>query len=276
MSNLMRHMAKNKPLIMGIVNVTPDSFSDGGQYNNVEQAIEHGIMLLDQGADILDIGGESTRPGAETVSADEEINRVVPVIEGLKDKAQFISIDTRNAKTMKAAIKAGANIINDVSALTHDPKSIEVTAQSGIPVCLMHMQGKPQDMQNAPKYENVVDEILAYFEERISFCKSHGVLTENIIIDPGIGFGKTLQHNLEIIKNLHKFQALNVPVLLGASRKSFIGMIDGSQDPKGRIGGSLAAAIYGAVQGQAQIIRVHDVHETKQALQVYHAISSSA
>ena len=257
---------------MGIVNVTPDSFSDGGNYVQAEKAIAHGLQLLDEGADILDIGGESTRPNAKSVSTEEEIARIVPVIEGLARKAPFISIDTRNSQTMQAAIKAGANIINDISGLTHDPKAISVVEQSGLPICIMHMKGTPQTMQDKPSYGNVIDEIIAFFEERLEFCVSHGIDKNAVIIDPGIGFGKTLEHNLEILKNLDKFQHFGCPVLLGASRKSFIGALSGEDNPQNRLGGSLAAALHGLTKG-ARIFRVHDVKETRQAFTVYDAVS---
>jgi dihydropteroate synthase len=275
MSMLFKKIKQEAPLIMGITNVTPDSFSDGGDYNAPQMAIDHGLSMLEQGAHILDIGGESTRPNAETVSVEEEICRVVPVIEGLKSKAEFISIDTRNAQTMQAAITAGANIINDVSALSYDPQSVDVAAQSRVPVCLMHMVGTPKTMQNNPTYEDIIDDLKSYFEGRITFCVKNGVKEENIILDPGIGFGKTLHHNLVLLKNLAEFKCFARPILLGVSRKSFIQMIDGQQDPKKRLGGSLAAALHGAFDGGAEIIRVHDVAETRQALNVYQSIQSA-
>ncbi len=262
----------NFPSIMGIVNVTPDSFSDGGAYLSASNAINHGLKLLDEGADILDIGGESTRPNSEAISVDEELARVIPVIKGLASKAPFISIDSRNAKTIAEAIDAGANVINDISALMHDPETVHIAAQSGLPICLMHMKGEPKTMQNAPTYDNVVDEILAFFDERLEFCAQNNIDLSNIIIDAGIGFGKTLEHNLSILKNLDKFQKFGCPVLLGASRKSFIGSICNENDPERRVSGSLATAIYGLSQG-VQIFRVHDVRETRQAFDVYDAIS---
>ncbi len=263
----------DNPLIMGIVNVTPDSFSDGGQYSSAEKAIAHGLKLLEEGADILDIGGESTRPNADIIAVEEEISRVIPVIKGLAGKAPFISIDSRNAKTIKAAIDAGANIINDISALKHDPLSIDIVADSGLPVCLMHMRGNPQNMQDAPVYNDVIDEILSFFDKRLSQCARRNIDSSRVIIDPGIGFGKTLEHNLSIIKNINKFQRFGCPVLLGASRKSFVGVICHEDNPQNRIAGSLATAIYGAYQGGVQILRVHDIKETRQSLAVYSAIS---
>lgn len=272
MSDFIDKCREGIPLIMGVVNVTPDSFFDGGTYLAADKAIEHGKLLLEEGADIIDIGGESTRPNAKTVSIEEEIERIIPVIEGLH--APYISIDTRNAVTMQAAIQAGANIINDVSGLTHDPDAADIVAQSGLPICIMHMQGNPQTMQNAPTYENVIDEILAFFEERLEFCSRRNIGSENIILDPGIGFGKTLVHNLSIIKNINKFRMFNCPVLLGASRKSFIGTLCNEPASDGRIFGSISAALYGLENG-VDIFRVHDVKETKQAFTVHRAIASA-
>lgn len=274
MLDVIKPSHERAPLIMGIVNVTPDSFSDGSDYLSSDQAIKHGLRLLDEGADILDIGGESTRPNAKVVSADEEISRVIPVIEGLAGIAPYISIDTRNAETMRICVNAGANLVNDVSGLSHDSNSIHVAAENEVPVCLMHMKGTPQDMQNKPEYDNVIDEILSFFDERIRFCQKNGVPENKIILDPGIGFGKTLDHNLSILKNMNKFQRFGCPVLLGASRKSFIGDLVGEDSPKDRLAGSLVAALSGLKQG-VQIFRVHDVKETKQAFDIYKAICSS-
>ncbi len=253
-----------KTKIMGVVNATPDSFSDGGDYDGVS----HGKKLLEEGADILDIGGESTRPGAESVHPDVEIQRIQPLIQALKGAE--ISIDTRNAETMQAAIEAGATMINDVSALRHNIQSADIVSQSGLPICLMHMQGSPEDMQNAPKYDNVLDEICAFFEERLNFCISKGIKQDNIILDPGIGFGKTLSHNLQIIKNLHEFKRFDCKLLLGVSRKSFIEKITGEAEPKKRLSGSLAASLYNIEH--VDILRVHDVWQTCQALSVFESI----
>ncbi len=269
---MLNNLIKKTPLVMGIVNVTPDSFSDGGKYNSTEKAIAHGLLLLEQGADILDVGGESTRPNSDVVSVEEENERVVPVIKGLAGKAPFISIDSRNAKTMAAAIDAGANMVNDVSALSHDPASIDVIAGSDVMICLMHMRGKPQNMQDAPAYGDVVDEILSFFEHRLELCQRRNIDIGRIILDPGIGFGKTLEHNLLIINSLSRFKKFGCPVLLGASRKSFIGDICNIDEPERRVSGSISAAIYGLSQG-ANIFRVHDVAQTRQAFDVYTAIS---
>lgn len=257
---------------MGVVNVTPDSFSDGGNFFNKNKAIEHGLSLIEAGADILDIGGESTRPGAEVVDIEEEISRVVPVIEGLKGKTSWISIDTRNAKTMEKAIHAGANIINDISGLDYDPLSIGVVGESQLPVILMHMQGDPRTMQKNPSYNNVINDIRDYLQRRIDECLANRIEIQNIAIDPGVGFGKSLEDNLLIIRNIKEFCDLDVPVLLGTSRKSFIGRVSGAENPANRLGGSLASALWGVSQG-VRILRVHDVQETVQAIEIYQAIS---
>lgn len=265
-----------KPIIMGVVNVTPDSFSDGGEYYSTNSAKEQALCLFKEGAQIIDIGGESTRPGSDIVSIKEEIRRIVPVISSIKShEIPYISIDTRNAETMSAAINAGANFINDVSGLLHDEKSADLIAgKADIPVCIMHMQGVPQTMQARPHYNDVTDDVMAFFEERLEFCQAHGISQNRVILDPGIGFGKTLEHNLSLLKNLKKFQQFGCAVLLGVSRKSFIGAISGEKNPKNRISGSLAAAIYGLEAG-VQIFRVHDVKETLQAFDVYRAINNT-
>lgn len=260
---------------MGVVNVTPDSFSDGGMFFDADKAIEHGRQLIEEGADILDIGGESTRPGAKPVSEDEEIRRVIPVIEALAGKGAALSIDTRHAATMEAALKAGADMINDVTALTGDDRSLQVAARSEVPVCLMHMQGEPQTMQQGPAYGNVVDDVYDYLDERIKICEAAGIKRKRLIADPGIGFGKTLDHNLALMKNIARFNDLGVPVLLGASRKSFIAKICGEETSADkRLPGSLAAVLYALNQG-VTYFRVHDVAETRQAIAVYEAILSS-
>lgn len=265
---------KSLPKIMGIVNVTPDSFSDGGSFLATDAAVSHGSQLAKQGADILDIGGESTRPNAESVSIDEELRRVLPVITGLKDCGKLISIDTRHAAVMEKAIEAGAGMINDVAAL-QDDGALRLAAQAGVPVCLMHMQGDPQTMQNAPRYDNVLDEIKSFLSNRIDLFLQSGGQERNVVIDPGIGFGKALEHNLLILNNTSYFKALGFPVLIGLSRKSFIEHIDNGAAPDHRLGGSLAGAISCAVQG-VDILRVHDVQETVQALSVYNAIDNAA
>ncbi len=262
------------PLIMGIVNSTPDSFSDGGRFDNLETALEHARKLIDEGADIIDIGGESTRPGAKAIDIETEIGRTIPLIKEIrKFSAIPISIDTRKPQIAKLAHEAGANIWNDVSALTFDETSISMAAALEIPVVLMHFQGVPENMQDKPFYRDVVSEIMAFLAHRMGMAINGGVKRENIILDVGIGFGKTLEHNLEILANLTSFNGLGCPILLGASRKSMIGAIDkNASDPLNRLGGSIALALWGA-QNNARILRVHDVKETKQALLVQRAIS---
>ncbi|MEM9706318.1 MAG: dihydropteroate synthase [Pseudomonadota bacterium] len=257
---------------MGIVNVTPDSFSDGGLYYDCASAVAHGERLVADGADILDIGAESTRPGAAPVPADEECQRLIPVIEALSKRVKVpISVDTRKAAVAKAAIRAGASIWNDVSALTYDPASLEMAADLGAPVILMHAQGDPQTMQDAPAYDDVVEEVYAFLKARMDACLSAGIPREKITIDPGVGFGKILTHNLALLASLSKFTDL-APVLLGASRKRFIAAVDRDGPAETRIGGSIAAAIAGAAAG-VFYVRVHDVAETRQALAVHNAIA---
>lgn len=260
-----------KPALMGIVNVTPDSFYDGGQFTNSTTAIQHAKKLIADGADIIDIGGESTRPGAAPVSIDEEIKRVIPLIQELHDCGKIISIDTRHAAVMQVACQAGATMINDITALTHDPASMDVAKNSGAEIVLMHMQGTPQTMQINPQYTDVVEEIYAYLAERMNACVQSGIAQDKIILDPGIGFGKKLSHNLELLKNINRFQDLGCRILIGVSRKSFIGKLGGDIPPSDRLPGSLAAAIHAAQNG-AHILRVHDVAETKQALTIAGAL----
>jgi dihydropteroate synthase len=268
------HVFAGGPHIMGVVNVTPDSFSDGGKFLNVDRAIEHGLKLVSEGAHILDIGGESTRPGAQAVDMAEEIARVMPVIEGLKGAAPWISVDTRNAKTMEEGLKAGANALNDISGLSYDSRSLAVASEAQVPVFLMHMQGNPRSMQKNPIYNNAVSDVYQYLQERIRICETHRIDVRMIVCDPGIGFGKTLEHNLLLLRNISKFHGLGVPVLLGTSRKSFIGKISNDEPPDERIPGSLASALWGLSQG-VQIYRVHDVKETVQAFKIYESISSA-
>lgn len=258
------------PLIMGIINATPDSFSDGGEAFRVDDAIRRGRDMVAAGAHILDVGGESTRPGAAPVSLQEELNRTIPVVEGLAGEGFIVSIDTRHADVMREATKAGAKIINDVSALTGEG-ALETAASTDAAVVLMHMQGEPGTMQAAPTYDDVVEDVYAYLQERIKACEEAGIVRDRLAIDPGIGFGKTLDHNLALLRGLERFQALGVPVLLGTSRKSFIGMICGEQDAKKRISGSLASNLAGIERG-ADILRVHDVADTVQAIRVWQAI----
>lgn len=264
------------PAIMGIVNVTPDSFSDGGHFYKSDDAIAHGLKLIADGADILDIGGESTRPRAAAVTPEEEQARVVPVIKGLAAEAARkgvrLSIDTRNGGTMRAAINAGASIINDISALTHDDAAAANLADSATQIVLMHMQGSPATMQEAPHYTDVVQEVYDYLAARIQACANAGIARERLIIDPGIGFGKNRDHNIALLQNLAHFADLGVPLLVGASRKSFIAHVAGDASADQRLGGSLAVALHAAATGAA-ILRVHDVRETRQALLLQAALT---
>ena len=261
--------------IMGILNVTPDSFSDGGQYSDFQSAITQADELITAGADILDVGGESTRPFADPVSSQEELDRVIPVIKAIRQKNNLtISIDTTKAVVAREALQAGANIINDVSALRKDPDMIGVVRQSSAPVIIMHMQGTPSDMQIKPVYDDVVAEIIDFFKERIAWITDQGIDRNRLIIDPGIGFGKTLTHNLSLIKHLDEFSCLNLPLLLGHSRKRFLGTITGVPAEKER---DLATAVVAALCATKNIaiIRVHNVAATRQALLLAEAVHSA-
>lgn len=249
-----------KTLIMGILNVTPDSFSDGGKFIDPEKAVARGWQMVEEGADIIDIGGESTRPGAKPVQTLEEITRTVPIIGKLRKKTDvLISIDTRKAEVARAALAAGADIINDISALT-DPDMAAVAAETGAGLVLMHMLGTPETMQNNPRYDDVVSNVLNFLAERMAFAIERDVAPEQIVLDPGLGFGKTDEHNLALLNGIPALAALGRPVLIGASRKSFIGRILG-REPEERLAGSLAVAIFSILRG-AHILRVHDVKET--------------
>jgi dihydropteroate synthase len=251
---------------MGIVNVTPDSFSDGGLFLDADAAIAHGRELVAEGAQILDVGGESTRPGAEPVEADEEIRRVVPVIEALAGESTQVSIDTTKAAVAERALDAGATIVNDVAAFRFDPEIAAVTADAGATCVLMHMLGEPRTMQADPRYDEVVSDVKAFLEERLEYAVRQGVAEERIWLDPGIGFGKTLQHNLELIARLDEIVAIGRPVVFGASRKSFLGKLTGRQVDE-RLAGTIAANIIAYERG-ARVFRVHDVAPTIDALQV--------
>ncbi|WBQ12574.1 dihydropteroate synthase [Hyphomonadaceae bacterium BL14] len=266
-------LSRGRPLVMGVVNVTPDSFSDGGRFVSLGTARDHALTLLDQGADWLDIGGESTRPGADPVSETEEMDRVLPVIEAIRAARPetLISIDTLKPGVAGAAIGAGASLWNDVSALRTDGAP-EMAAGLGCPVCLMHMRGEPRTMQDAPRYDDVVTDVARFLGQRAGAAMAAGVAREHILLDPGIGFGKTLAHNLALLGALEHFAGLGFPILLGASRKRFIAGIDPSAaEASDRLGGSLAVALYAARAGVA-MVRVHDVRETVQALEVQAAI----
>ncbi len=261
-----------RPLIMGIVNVTPDSFSDGGQYSSTSQAVEHGLKLIADGADILDIGGESTRPGATPVSLDEELHRVIPVVEQLaRQSAIPISVDTSKAEVARLALEAGACIVNDVSALQADPRMAEVVQQYQAGVVLMHMQGNPSTMQHNPHYVDVVADIGDFFSERIAFAKAAGIDEESIALDPGIGFGKSFDDTLMQLRKLGEYQRFGRPICLAVSRKGFIGMIT-SRPRSGRAVGSVAVACHAIQAGAAQIIRVHDVAEHRDAVLILDAL----
>ncbi|ALO41855.1 dihydropteroate synthase [Pseudoalteromonas phenolica] len=265
-----RTLDLTKPIIMGIVNVTPDSFSDGGNYNSAEDAFKQAMRLIEEGAEILDIGGESTRPGAPDVALQEELQRVIPVIKRIREASDcVISIDTSKAAVMEAAIEAGADIINDVRAL-QEPGALEVAAKhSDVPVCLMHMQGQPRTMQANPTYENLISEINQFFEERVLTCSKAGINQNRIILDPGFGFGKTLNHNFEILDKFKEFSTLGLPLLAGLSRKSMFGQLL-NRETHERVAASLAGALLCAQKG-AHIIRVHDVKETADVIGVWQA-----
>jgi dihydropteroate synthase len=263
-----------RPMIMGIVNVTPDSFSDGGRFASHERAVAHAERLLAEGADILDIGGESTRPGAAEVAIQDEIERTAPVIAALRAAGVRapISIDTRKARVAEAALAAGADIVNDVSALTWDCDMAALVAEAGVPVCLMHAQGTPQTMQKDPKYNDVRFDVHDWLMAALARAEAAGIDRARIILDPGIGFGKTVAHNLALLSHLALLHASGCAILLGASRKRFIGALSGTEAADARLAGSLAVALQGASQG-AQILRVHDVDETRQALTLWRAIT---
>jgi len=260
------------PRVMGIVNVTPDSFADGGEHATTEAAIAHGLKLAAEGADVLDVGGESTRPGAQEVSTGEELRRVIPVIEILSQRTSLpISIDTSKPEVMRAAIAAGAGMINDVYALRRDG-ALDAAARLGVPVVLMHMLGEPRSMQDAPRYDDVVAEVHRFLAERIFAAEMAGIAKKNIVVDPGFGFGKTLQHNLDLLAQLQRFTELGVPLLAGLSRKKTIGDLTGRSDPHERVSGSVAAHLIAAQRG-AMLLRVHDVAATIDALKVWNAVA---
>lgn len=254
---------------MGIVNVTPDSFSDGGRHLSAARAVEHGLRLAEEGADILDIGGESTRPGSAGVSADQELDRVMPALEGLMGCGLPLSVDTMKAVVMEAALAAGADMVNDVRAL-REPGALRAVAESSAAVCLMHMQGEPRTMQQAPRYTDVVAEVKEFLRERVRAALEAGILRERLVVDPGFGFGKSLGHNLELLRRLGEFSDLKLPLLAGLSRKSMIGALTGATVEE-RVHGSVAAALL-AVQRGARIVRVHDVKATREALAVLAAV----
>ena len=260
----------NRPHVMGIVNVTPDSFSDGGKFSSTDLAVEHALKLIAEGADVLDIGGESTRPGAAVVSLDEELKRVIPVIEALSKTCHVpISIDTYKPEVMRQAIAAGADIVNDIRAL-QEPNALEIVAQSNVGVCLMHMQGTPQTMQLEPHYDDVVSEVKQFLVDRMNAALAYGIVKNRILLDPGFGFGKTRAHNIALIQHLDGLNAIGLPLLVGLSRKSVLGSITGGDEGQ-RLYASIAASVISAMKG-AKILRVHDVKATVDALKVVTAI----
>ena len=265
-----RKLDLSRPAVMGILNVTPDSFSDGGVFLSRENAIAHARRMAEEGADIIDVGGESTRPGAQPVSAQEEMDRVIPVIEALCEKISLpISIDTSKPEVMRAAVAAGAGFINDVRAL-RDEGALEAAASLHVPVCLMHMQGEPRRMQENPRYRDVVSDIGDFLRARLQVAQAAGIPAQRLVIDPGFGFGKTLEHNLELLRGLKKLQSLGAPILAGLSRKSLIGKALGLP-VEGRLYASVALALM-AVQNGARIVRVHDVGPTVEALRMWQAV----
>jgi dihydropteroate synthase len=260
----------SRPLVMGVLNVTPDSFSDGGRYQTLEAAVAHGVRLAEEGAALIDVGGESTRPGADPVALEEELRRVVPVIERLREGTRaVISVDTSKPEVMRAALAAGAGLVNDVYAL-RAPGTLEAVAASGCALCLMHMQGEPRTMQLAPHYADVVGEVRAFLAERVAACGAAGIEPQRLVIDPGFGFGKTLEHNLTLLRHLSELAASGLPVLVGLSRKSMVGTLTG-RPPGERAGGSVALAVIAALAG-ARIVRAHDVGATVEALRVVAAV----
>ncbi len=257
---------------MGILNVTPDSFSDGGQFNTVEAALTQARFLVTSGTDILDIGGQSTRPQAAEIGLDEELNRVIPVIKAVRQEMDIpISIDTTRAAVARAAIAAGADVVNDISGATYDPAMLSAVAELGVPLILMHIRGTPQTMQQMTDYEDLIGEIMSFLKQRVEAAIAHGIAPSKLVIDPGIGFAKTYDQNLEILRRLPEFQSLGCPILVGPSRKSFIGHILEQPDPKQRVWGT-AAACCAAIAGMTDILRVHDVQAMRDVCRVADAI----
>jgi len=258
-------LSLHRPLIMGIVNVTPDSFSDGGLLATPQAAIAHALRLIEEGADILDIGGESTRPGAQPVTVAQELERILPVLEGLRSAGVPLSVDTRKPEVMRQAIHAGASMVNDISALEAEG-ALEAVAASDVAVCLMHKRGEPQFMQQNPQYNDIVAEVRGYLAGRIAVAQAHGIPLERLLVDPGFGFGKSLEHNLALLRQMERFAELGVPLLVGLSRKSMLGKITG-REINDRLPASIVAAVL-ALQKGAQVLRVHDVAATRDAIQI--------
>jgi dihydropteroate synthase len=270
-----RTVRLDQPQVMGVLNVTPDSFSDGGRFADSGAAADAGADMAADGAAIIDVGGESTRPGAQPVWEGDETERVVPVIRRLAGGGAAVSIDTRKSEVMTAALSAGARLVNDVSALTFDPRSAKVLAAAGVPVVLMHHQGSPETMQDSPRYDDVLVEVYLWLEERIAAAESAGIARSNILVDPGFGFGKTVAHNLELMNGLAVLHSLGCPLVLGASRKRTIGALSNEAPADKRLGGSIALALKAAGQG-VQVIRAHDVFDTVQALKVWRGLRDQA
>jgi dihydropteroate synthase len=258
---------KKIPNVMGILNLTPDSFSDGGKFNNKKTGIKHAINLFKFGADIVDVGGESTRPGSKTISEKEEWNRIEKIIREVSKKIP-LSLDTRKADIMNKGAKIGIKLINDVSGLSYDPKTVDVLKKNKSPFIIQHSQGNPKNMQNNPKYKNELLDIYDFFEKKIKFLRSKGIKHNNIMVDPGIGFGKNLKHNMNLIRSVSIFHTLGFPILLGLSRKRFIKDLSGKNDTKERIGGTIASSLYSMMQG-VQILRIHDVNELIQSIKIF-------
>jgi dihydropteroate synthase len=268
-----RPLTLDRPRVVGIINVTPDSFSDGGEFADLEAAVAHGLRLAEEGADMLDVGGESTRPGAADVSVEDELQRVIPVIEQLVAHTSLpIAVDTSKPEVMRAAVAAGAGMINDVYGLRREG-ALDAAAELRVPICLMHMQGEPRSMQDEPHYDDVVGEVHRFLTDRLFACELAGIDRRKVMVDPGFGFGKNLEHNLALLRKLERFSDLGSGVYVGLSRKSMIGTLTGHQNPTERTAGSVAAALI-AVQRGARMVRVHDVAATVDALMVWHAVQS--
>ncbi len=260
------------PILMGVVNLTPDSFSDGGKYNKTDKAFKYAKNLINQGSSIIDIGGESTRPGSKEIKKEIEWKRISKTIKNIKKINIFISVDTRKSWIMKKVINEGVNLINDVSGLNHDPNTIKILKKTNIPFVIHHIQGTPQNMQKKPKYRNIILDIYDFFEKKIKQIRNSGIKHNNIILDPGIGFGKNLKHNITLISNISIFHSLGFPILIGVSRKRFIKDISGKNDSKERLGGTIASNIFAMTQG-IQILRVHDVNEINQSIKVFKSLN---
>ncbi|MCG3863881.1 MULTISPECIES: dihydropteroate synthase [unclassified Photobacterium] len=269
-----KNLDLSTPQVMGILNVTPDSFSDGGKFNRIDYALNHVESMLQAGTSIIDIGGESTRPGAKDVALNEELDRVVPIIEAIRQRFDcWISIDTSKALVMKEAVNAGADLINDVRAL-QEPNALEVAAKANVPICLMHMQGQPRTMQHQPNYNNLIQDVANFLDERISACENVGISRQQLILDPGFGFGKTLEHNYQMLAKFEQFHQFGLPVLAGMSRKSMIFNLLG-KSPAECLAGSLACATIAAMKG-AHIIRVHDAKETAEVMKIYNMVQQQS